>query len=213
MKNFKIAALGLFLSGGAACALASTRAEGLDQDHQKGETVSQEAINKEAIKMLNTDKINSIQSISLESNKAPQKEVLYSTIVVDGHKIVCNGFFKKMDNSTINAMQAHIDKGGVGVSFNMLNHNDGKTSYVFGHNPGVMSPLANVVKDGKEITVYDINGTPKQYVLKNAGHQKEAGPLNPETKKILKDTKEGIMFQFCVPDEIDYWLAIPTAWH
>lgn len=212
MKNLKIAALGLFLSGGAACALASSRVEGLDQDPQKGETVSREAIDKEAIKMIKSDKINSVQSINLESKNVPQKETMYATVVVDGQKIKCNGFFEKMDRSTIQAMQAHIDKGGVGVSFNRLDHTDEKISYVFGHNPGPMAPLANAVKDGKEITIYDINGVAKKYTLKFVGHQeKKTGPMNPEVKKILLSTKEGVMFQFCAPDRMEYWLALPTA--
>lgn len=254
MKKLNKGLLGLFLSGGAACAMLTPHVEGLDKNQEEKNINQKLDLNvktEDSKKELNTIKLNSLDSIALEmiksekeTKKEPKKdnsvknkniennkieektknekttvpqtnkktETMYSTIVINGQKIKCTGFFEKMKADNINEIQAFIDKNNnVGVSFNRIDHTDNKVSYVFGHNPGPMAPLAKYGKIGTEITIYDINGTASQYIITDRKYQPQAGEMNDEVANTLTESKEGVIFQFCVPNGIAFLIARPKA--
>lgn len=139
------------------------------------------------------------------------QETKYATIVIDGNEIPMSGFFEKSNKETIEQIQKFIDTGKAAVAFNKINHFDNKPSLMFGHNPGVMSPIAKVAKEGKVITVYDINGVSKEYVMHKLAFQKQGGVANEAVQKKLKSSEEGIVIQFCIENGIDFWWAVPRA--
>ena len=52
-------------------------------------------------------------------------------------------------------LQNYINQGFIGQAWHALNNNDGLVTYMAGHNPGVMSPLAAYVAVGKSVQVTD----------------------------------------------------------
>lgn len=164
-----------------------------------------------------------------QSNKINKD--LASTLVVGNAKIKIGRFFEYLSDDNIAEVQQYIDSAkfkNVGIAYNQIDHADNKTSYVFGHNPGVMSPLARSVKNGLEVTIYDLNGVPAQYTLSKLTEVPKA-PREEANKKKAQDRKkseeiirqnqvlidainsdeESTIFQFCNKTAMEFWIAKP----
>lgn len=160
---------------------------------------------------------------------------LASTFVVGQSKIKIGRFFESMTDDNITEVQQYIDSAkfkNVGIAYNQIDHTDNKTSYVFGHNPGVMSPLARSVKSGLEVTIYDTNGVPAQYTLSKLTEipkapRKEANKGKAQDRKkseeiirqnqvlidAINSDEESTIFQFCNKTAMEFWIAKPKIWH
>lgn len=115
-------------------------------------------------------------------------------------------------------IQSYVDKGLVGQAWNELNNNDGKVTYIAGHNPGVLSNFAGWVQVGKIVTVYDTAGNARSYRI----NQVMETPMNRAVNGVSADVinymyyhmhdHEALLIQFCRPERsiMQIWEAVPV---
>lgn len=124
------------------------------------------------------------------------------------------------DVPSVFATQSYIDQGNIAQGYNSLNFNDGKTTYLCGHNPGVLSPLANYAGVGKQISVWDANGQKKDFVFKRVieiprGIYVGSSQAEAEAMAFLDNNMndgEGIVLQYCSSDNYTklIWILSPV---
>ena len=149
-------------------------------------------------------------SASIKKKKKPKDK---NAIIFSNMKsFEVSDFFTKMDDKSAKDIQKAVDKGKAIITFNKLDNNDGKLSYIAGHNPGIMSQFAKFVKDDREICIHDSKGNKRYYILKFFAKQpKKQRIACDEVNELIakKDKIEDVLFKFCVKNEIHYWLATP----
>lgn len=119
------------------------------------------------------------------------------------------------DVPSVFATQSYIDQG-----YNPLDFNDGKMTYLCGHNPGVLAPIANYAGVGKQISVWDANGQKKDFVFKRVieiprGIYVGSSQAEAEAMAFLDNNMndgEGIVFQYCSSDNYTklIWILSPV---
>lgn len=88
-----------------------------------------------------------------------------STMTIAGVTLNIGAYYGYVSNDNIYDYQAYLDAGYIGASFGDITVNDGGFSIVAGHNPGVMSVVANNIYDGAVVTVSDRSGNVKNYTM------------------------------------------------
>ncbi len=114
-------------------------------------------------------------------------------------------------------LQNYINQGFIGQAWHALNNNDGLVTYMAGHNPGVMSPLAAYVAVGKSVQVTDAQGSSREYIFTDVLetpmniHQNGVNQAVVDYTYYHMDDHEGIVIQFCRPERgiMQLWIASP----
>lgn len=124
------------------------------------------------------------------------------------------------DVPSVFATQSYIDQGNIAQGYNPLNFNDGKMTYLCGHNPGVLAPIANYAGVGKQISVWDANGQKKDFVFKRVieiprGIYVGSSQSEAEAMAFLDNNMndgEGIVLQYCSSDNYTklIWILSPV---
>lgn len=124
------------------------------------------------------------------------------------------------DVPSVFTTQSYIDQGNIAQGYNPLNFNDGKMTYLCGHNPGVLAPLANYAGVGKQISVWDANGQKKDFVFKRVieiprGIYVGSSQAEAEAMAFLDNNMndgEGIVLQYCSSDNYTklIWILSPV---
>lgn len=124
------------------------------------------------------------------------------------------------DVPSVFATQSYIDQGNIAQGYNPLNFNDGKMTYLCGHNPGVLAPLANYAGVGKQVSVWDANGQKKDFVFKRVieiprGIYVGSSQAEAEVMSFLDNNMndgEGIVLQYCSSDNYTklIWILSPV---
>lgn len=133
------------------------------------------------------------------------------TCIAFNDKIIpITALFGELDSSNARTVQQTINRGHAICAFNRIDNNDGKTSYVAGHNPGIMSPLAAYVGEGKRIIVQDVHGGRRYYRLHYLGQQYfNGGRLEGRYVNEIYKEQEALFIQFCRSGKIEFWSALP----
>lgn len=133
------------------------------------------------------------------------------TCIAFNDKVIpITALFGELDGSNARAVQQTINRGHAICAFNRIDNNDGKTSYVAGHNPGIMSPLAKYVGEGKRIIVQDVHGGRRYYRLHYLGQQYyNGGSLESRYVNEIYKEQEALFLQFCRNGKIEFWSALP----
>lgn len=97
-------------------------------------------------------------------------------------------------------LQEYIDNGYIGSIAFPLNVTDSKTTFIFGHNPGIASYFANNQDLIKNISVKDVNGNIGNYVLTKSWSQPAYFTTEGEVEKIYNEISfmERILLQYCI---------------
>lgn len=124
------------------------------------------------------------------------------------------------DVPSVFATQSYIDQGNIAQGYNPLDFNDGKMTYLCGHNPGVLAPIANYAGVGKQISVWDVNGQKKDFVFKRVieiprGIYVGSSQAEAEAMAFLDNNMndgEGIVLQYCSSDNYTklIWILSPV---
>lgn len=124
------------------------------------------------------------------------------------------------DVPSVFATQSYIDQGNIAQGYNPLDFNDGKMTYLCGHNPGVLAPIANYAGVGKQISVWDANGQKKDFVFKRVieiprGIYVGSSQAEAEAMAFLDNNMndgEGIVLQYCSSDNYTklIWILSPV---
>ena len=124
------------------------------------------------------------------------------------------------DVPSVFATQSYIDQGNIAQGYNPLDFNDGKMTYLCGHNPGVLAPIANYAGVGKQISVWDANGQKKDFVFKRVieiprGIYVGSSQSEAEAMAFLDNNMndgEGIVLQYCSSDNYTklVWILSPV---
>lgn len=107
---------------------------------------------------------NNNQQTQSEQTSAPAPQIVYSNksiVTADGTSVIINYTTSPVDQS----VQGIIDANPWGNAVSWLGNydfNSGRAVYLLGHNPGVMSPVANQFANGNmTLTLIDMNGIQK----------------------------------------------------
>lgn len=159
-----------------------------------------------------------------EVNKPEQKpEVSYTNTIAFGSTVLPVGKLtmnSAHDVPSVFATQSYIDQGNIAQGYNPLDFNDGKMTYLCGHNPGVLAPIANYAGVGKQISVWDANGQKKDFVFKRVieiprGIYVGSSQAEAEAMAFLDNNMndgEGIVLQYCSSDNYTklIWILSPV---
>lgn len=162
--------------------------------------------------------------VTVAQPKAEQKaEPSYTNTIVFGQTVLPIGKFtmnSAYDVQSVFATQSYIDQGNIAQGYNPLNFNDGKMTYLCGHNPGVLAPIANYAGVGKQISVWDANGQKKDFVFKRVieiprGMYVGSSQAENEAMAFLDNHMndgEGIVLQYCSSDNYTklLWILTPV---
>lgn len=235
-KKVKSKLLGFLISSGAVVSsmtpsvYANNVQEGAISETMKSE--NEDSVDMNVIVDMLKEKAEEKSKKNVENTKNSKiNKDLASTLVVGNAKIKIGRFFEYLSDDNVAEVQQYIDSAkfkNVGIAYNQIDHTDNKTSYVFGHNPGVMSPLARSVKSGLEVTIYDANGVPAQYTLSKLTEipktpRKEANKGKVQDRKkseeiirqnqvlidAINSDEESTIFQFCNKTAMEFWIAKP----
>lgn len=114
-------------------------------------------------------------------------------------------------------LQNYIDQGFIAQAWREQNNNDGLVTYMAGHNPGIMNPLAAYVAVGKTMHVTDAQGSSREYIFTDVLEtpmDPDQNGVNPNIENYMyyhMDDHEGIIIQFCKPEQgiMQLWIATP----
>lgn len=229
MKKYIISAMSLAVVGG----LFSLHYTKTEAKETKSNNV---AITK--IVSAKTDKVDDSYKISknnlgqkLTSNKPEVTEAKteakveqsYTNTIVFGQTVLPVGKLtmnSARDVPSVFATQSYIDQGNIAQGYNPLDFNDGKMTYLCGHNPGVLAPIANYAGVGKQISVWDANGQKKDFVFKRVieiprGIYVGSSQSEAEAMAFLDNNMndgEGIVLQYCSSDNYTklIWILSPV---
>lgn len=227
MKKYIIGALSIAMLGGVL-SLANTKTE-VKAKETKSVTVTKivSAKDNKASDSYKISKSNLGQKLTdkkSEVNKPEQKpEVSYTNTIAFGSTVLPVGKLtmnSAHDVPSVFATQSYIDQGNIAQGYNPLDFNDGKMTYLCGHNPGVLAPIANYAGVGKQISVWDANGQKKDFVFKRVieiprGIYVGSSQAEAEAMAFLDNNMndgEGIVLQYCSSDNYTklIWILSPV---
>lgn len=164
------------------------------------------------------NKPRAVQIAQKQPTVQPIEKPKPNTLAFDGVKlhvgelVAGNLFYDRGPN-----LQNYINQGFIGQAWHELNNNDGLVTYMAGHNPGVMSPLAAYVAVGKTMQVTDAQGSSREYVFTDVLETPMGVQQNGVNQAVVDytayhmDDHEGIVIQFCRPERgiMQLWIASP----
>lgn len=158
-----------------------------------------------------------ITQAKAETKQSYTNTIAFGSTVLPIGKLTMNSAH---DVPSVFATQSYIDQGNIAQGYNSLNFNDGKMTYLCGHNPGVLSPLANYAGVGKQISVWDANSQKKDFVFKRVieiprGIYVGSSQAEAEAMAFLDNNMndgEGIVLQYCSSDNYTklIWILSPV---
>lgn len=158
-----------------------------------------------------------------EAKSEKKSEQSYTNTIAFGSTVLPIGKLtmnSAHDVPSVFATQSYIDQGNIAQGYNPLDFNDGKMTYLCGHNPGVLAPIANYAGVGKQISVWDANGQKKDFVFKRVieiprGIYVGSSQSEAEAMAFLDNNMndgEGIVLQYCSSDNYTklIWILSPV---
>ena len=152
--------------------------------------------------------------IEVKQEKQENKVEKKSVLIINNKEYKLGKHYKDLyDPSVLKEAQDYINQGNIVVQFGDLINNDGTTSLLAGHNPGIFADLAKSLKEGDKGIVYDRNGNAKEYTFtkwKIIHENDRASYEDPEMIKALSDPKylgDAIIIQYCEDPYIDLWVG------
>lgn len=152
-----------------------------------------------------------------ETKQSYTNTIAFGSTVLPVGKLTMNSAH---DVPSVFATQSYIDQGNIAQGYNPLDFNDGKMTYLCGHNPGVLAPIANYAGVGKQISVWDANGQKKDFVFKRVieiprGIYVGSSQAEAEAMAFLDNNMndgEGIVLQYCSSDNYTklIWILSPV---
>lgn len=118
------------------------------------------------------------------------------------------GYF--MDETNVYRAQSIVDSYQVAVSNSPLYVNDGKSSHLMAHNPGLFSVIADSIYNGAIYTVTDDNGNKQAYQFYYVGEVEAytyVEPGHPIYDASCLTGEEALSLQYCA-----YGTGIPQVW-
>lgn len=227
MKKYIIGALSVTMLGGVF-SLTNTKAE-VKAKETKSVTVTKIVSTKtdkasDSYKISKSNLGQKLTDKKSEVNKPEQKpEVSYTNTIAFGSTVLPVGKLtmnSAHDVPSVFTTQSYIDQGNIAQGYNPLDFNDGKMTYLCGHNPGVLAPIANYAGVGKQISVWDANGQKKDFVFKRVieiprGIYVGSSQAEAEAMAFLDNNMndgEGIVLQYCSSDNYTklIWILSPV---
>ena len=150
------------------------------------------------------------QTVAEPITSAPVKETHYNQIEYLGMYFNVGPVFASniYQSAGVHALANYIDGGGIGAIGSPLNVYDGQGTYLAGHNPGVMSIFAANLQYGQVITVHDVNGNARNYVvtsstsmpINNNGSYSNTSGADRSTENFVNQIhgNETLIIQFCI---------------
>ena len=150
------------------------------------------------------------QTVAEPITSAPVKETHYNQIEYLGYYFNVGPVFSSniYNSAGVHALANYIDGGGIGAIGSPLNVYDGQGTYLAGHNPGVMSIFAANLQYGSVITVHDVNGNARKYVvtsstsmpINNNGSYANTSGADRSTENFVNQIhgNETLIIQFCI---------------
>lgn len=158
-----------------------------------------------------------ITQAKVETKQSYTNTIAFGSTVLPVGKLTMNSAH---DVPSVFATQSYIDQGNIAQGYNPLDFNDGKMTYLCGHNPGVLAPIANYAGVGKQISVWDANGQKKDFVFKRVieiprGIYVGSSQAEAEAMAFLDNNMndgEGIVLQYCSSDNYTklIWILSPV---
>ena len=115
-----------------------------------------------------------------------------------------------MDETNVYRAQSIVDSYQVAVSNSPLYVNDGKSSHLMAHNPGLFSVIADSIYNGAIYTVTDDNGNKQAYQFYYVGEVEAytyVEPGHPIYDASCLTGEEALSLQYCA-----YGTVIPQVW-
>ena len=227
MKKYIIGALSVAMLGGLF-GLTNTKTE-VKAKETKSVTVTKIVsakdnkaddsykISKNSLGQALTDKKPEVNKTEAKVEQSYTNTIAFGQVVLPIGKLTMNSAH---DVPSVFATQSYIDQGNIAQGYNPLNFNDGKMTYLCGHNPGVLAPLANYAGVGKQVSVWDANGQKKDFVFKRVieiprGIYVGSSQAEAEVMSFLDNNMndgEGIVLQYCSSDNYTklVWILSPV---
>lgn len=139
-----------------------------------------------------------------------------NVISFDGKDLPIGDFTLPNIYSDLSASQHAIDAGQIVQGYNTIDVTDGKSTYLAGHNPGVMTPLEAYAQIDKVITIHDRNGEARDYRFTNMIPTSTYGhAMSPEAIAYMNahmSDHEGLVIQWCRNDlnQMQLWILDPV---
>ena len=155
------------------------------------------------------------KSVKLANDSVITRKLVFDNLTIDVSDKTVGSLYVSGSGRII---QSYIDQGLVAQAWNPLDNNDGKVTYLAGHNPGVFSGLASIIHIGQTFSVYDSFGNKKEYKFVNMYEtpMDVAGggvDINVRTYCYYHMyDHEGIVIQFCRSERgiMQFWIADPV---
>lgn len=150
------------------------------------------------------------QTVAEPITSAPVKETHYNQIEYLGYFFNVGPVFSSniYNSAGVHALANYIDGGGIGAIGSPLNVYDGQGTYLAGHNPGIMGTFAANLQYGSVITVHDVNGNARKYVvtsstsmpINNNGSYSNTSGADRSTENFVNQIhgNETLIMQFCI---------------
>lgn len=150
------------------------------------------------------------QTVVEPITSAPVKETHYNQIEYLGYFFNVGPVFSSniYNSAGVHALANYIDGGGIGAIGSPLDVYDGQGTYLAGHNPGVMSTFAANLQYGQVVTVHDVNGNARNYVvtssasmpINNNGSYSNTSGADRSTENFVNQIhgNETLIIQFCI---------------
>ena len=150
------------------------------------------------------------QTVVEPITSAPIKETHYNQIEYLGYYFNVGPVFSSniYNSAGVHALANYIDGGGIGAIGSPLNVYDGQGTYLAGHNPGVMGLFAANLQYGQVVTVHDVNGNARNYVvtssasmpINNNGSYSNTSGADRSTENFVNQIhgNETLIIQFCI---------------
>lgn len=150
------------------------------------------------------------QTVAEPITSEPVKEAHYNQIEYLGYYFNVGPVFASniYQSAGVHALANYIDGGGIGAIGSPLNVYDGQGTYLAGHNPGVMGLFAANLQYGSVITVHDVNGNARKYVvtsstsmpINNNGSYSNTSGADRSTENFVNQIhgNETLIIQFCI---------------
>lgn len=124
------------------------------------------------------------------------------------------GYF--LDDTNVYRAQSILDSHQVAVSNSPLDVNDGNSTHLMAHNPGLFTVIANSIYNGAIYTVTDDNGARQAYQFYYIGEMEAytyIEPGHPIYEAVFLAGEEAISLQYCANVTVipQIWLGRPVA--
>lgn len=150
------------------------------------------------------------QTVAEPITSAPVKETHYNQIEYLGIYFNVGPVFSSniYNSAGVHALANYIDGGGIGAIGSPLNVYDGQGTHIAGHNPGVMGLFAANLQYGSVVTVHDVNGNARKYMvtssasmpINNNGDYSNTSRADRSTENLANQIhgNETLIIQFCI---------------